>query len=179
VDLFHIKIFMKHNLLFNYMSYFNESPSWQEKITVRGVVVSGVLGAVFCVITHKLNMTVGVIPSLNVAAGLLRYFLIKTWTGVLSKLGIWTSPFTRKENEVSLVDSVQVGDNAKSNEDKIKEVVFMKDGIPFWVAASGYVGFTAISVRVIPVIFPSLKWYLVLISYIVAPVLAFLQFIWN
>ncbi|KAH9323880.1 hypothetical protein KI387_018519, partial [Taxus chinensis] len=75
-------------------------PRWQEQITVRGVVVSGVLGAVFCVITHKLNLTVGVIPSLNVAAGLLGYFLIKTWTGVLSKLGIWTSPFTRQENTV-------------------------------------------------------------------------------
>ncbi|KAH9290209.1 hypothetical protein KI387_034326, partial [Taxus chinensis] len=48
-------------------------------------------------------------------------------------------------------------------------VPLRKDGIPFWVAPSGYVGFTAISVRVIPVIFPSLKWYLVLISYIVAP----------
>ncbi|GLJ49374.1 hypothetical protein SUGI_1044570 [Cryptomeria japonica] len=66
-----------------------------------------------------------------------------------------------------------VNDNVKSNEEKIKEAVFMNDGIPFWVVASGYVGFAAISVGVIPVIFPPLKWYLVLICYIMAPALAF------
>nr|DAD48480.1 TPA_asm: hypothetical protein HUJ06_018417 [Nelumbo nucifera] len=29
------------------------------------------LGTLFCIIMHKLNLTVGIIPSLNVAAGLL------------------------------------------------------------------------------------------------------------
>lgn len=75
-------------------------PPWKEQITVRGIVVSVLLGGLFCIITHKLNLTVGVIPSLNVAAGLLGFFLVKTWTGIMSKLGIWTTPFTRQENTV-------------------------------------------------------------------------------
>jgi uncharacterized oligopeptide transporter (OPT) family protein len=67
---------------------------------VRGLVVSAVLGSVFSLITHKLNLTVGIIPSLNVAAGLLGFFFIKSWTLLLSKLGIWSKPFTRQENTV-------------------------------------------------------------------------------
>ncbi|KAH9289599.1 hypothetical protein KI387_033716, partial [Taxus chinensis] len=66
-----------------------------------------------------------------------------------SQCGRWFAQILPYQNmDWCLVKAgVQVGDNAKSNEDKIKEVVFMKDGIPFWVAASGYVGFAAISVR--------------------------------
>lgn len=75
-------------------------PSWKEQITVRGLLVSALLGTLFCIITHKLNLTVGVIPSLNVAAGLLGFFFVKTWTGLLSKVGVLTTPFTRQENTV-------------------------------------------------------------------------------
>ena len=75
-------------------------PEWKEQITIRGVVVSGLLGTLFCIITHKLNLTVGIIPSLNVAAGLLGFFFLKSWTGLLSKFGFSTKPFTRQENTV-------------------------------------------------------------------------------
>ncbi|XP_057800489.1 probable metal-nicotianamine transporter YSL6 isoform X2 [Salvia miltiorrhiza] len=75
-------------------------PDWKEQITIRGLVVSAVLGALFCIITHKLNLTVGIIPSLNVAAGLLGFFSVKSWTGFLSKLGFSSKPFTRQENTV-------------------------------------------------------------------------------
>ncbi|KAJ7976650.1 Oligopeptide transporter [Quillaja saponaria] len=75
-------------------------PEWKDQITIRGLVVSAVLGTLFCIITHKLNLTVGIIPSLNVAAGLLGFFFVKTWTGFLSKLGLFTKPFTRQENTV-------------------------------------------------------------------------------
>ncbi|KAL2629291.1 hypothetical protein R1flu_013977 [Riccia fluitans] len=77
-----------------------EVPPWNEQITFRGILVSMLLGAVFCIITHKLNFSVGVIPSLNVAAGLLGFFFIKLWTGTLSQLGFWAKPFTRQENTV-------------------------------------------------------------------------------
>ncbi|CAJ1788490.1 unnamed protein product [Sphenostylis stenocarpa] len=77
-----------------------EVPEWKEQITIRGLVVSAVLGSLFCIITHKLNLTVGIIPSLNVAAGLLGFFFVRTWTGFLTKLGIFTKPFTRQENTV-------------------------------------------------------------------------------
>ncbi|XP_038725734.1 probable metal-nicotianamine transporter YSL6 isoform X2 [Tripterygium wilfordii] len=75
-------------------------PEWKEQITIRGLVASAVLGTLFCIITHKLNLTVGIIPSLNVAAGLLGFFLIKSWTGFLHKLGLQVAPFTKQENTV-------------------------------------------------------------------------------
>lgn len=75
-------------------------PEWQDQITIRGLVVSALLGALFCIITHKLNLTVGIIPSLNVAAGLLGFFFVKSWTAFLSKLGLHVRPFTRQENTV-------------------------------------------------------------------------------
>lgn len=73
---------------------------WKEQLTVRGLIVSALLGTLFCIITHKLNLTVGVIPSLNVAAGLLGFFLVKSWTTFASKLGFFTTPFTPQENTV-------------------------------------------------------------------------------
>lgn len=75
-------------------------PEWKEQITIRGLVVSALLGTLFCIITHKLNLTVGIIPSLNVAAGLLGFFFVKSWTGFLSKLGFTVKPFTKQENTV-------------------------------------------------------------------------------
>lgn len=58
-------------------------------------------------------------------------------------------------------------------EQRKRDEVFLKDRIPTWFAASGYVALAAISTATIPIIFPPLKWYLVLISYIIAPALAF------
>ncbi|KAK6256246.1 Oligopeptide transporter [Theobroma cacao] len=75
-------------------------PEWKEQITIRGLAVSALLGALFCIITHKLNLTVGIIPSLNVGAGLLGFFFVKSWTGFLTKLGFQVSPFTKQENTV-------------------------------------------------------------------------------
>lgn len=80
--------------------YFGPVPEWKDQITIRCLVVSALLGCLFCVITHKLNLTVGIIPSLNVAAGLLGFFFVKSWTGILSKLGFSVKPFTRQENTV-------------------------------------------------------------------------------
>lgn len=77
-----------------------EIPRSQDQLTVRGLVVAFVLGLLFCIITHKLNLTVGVIPSLNISAGLLGFFLIRLWTLVSSKLGFFVKPFTRQENTV-------------------------------------------------------------------------------
>ncbi|GFP98999.1 probable metal-nicotianamine transporter ysl4 [Phtheirospermum japonicum] len=290
---------------------FERIPEWKEQITFRGLAVSAILGTLFCIITHKLNLTVGIIPSLNVAAGLLGFFFVKSWTGVLSKLGFSTKPFTRQENtviqtcvvacyglafsggfgsyllsmdektykligedypgnraedvknpgkqvsslgkylsisfiwscfkwffsgvgdscdwypadlgsndfkglygyKVFIAISLILGDglynlvkiisvtikeictNATKHqnlpivievavknyndtskllvEQKKRDKIFLKDGIPFWFAASGYVALVAISTATMPLIFPPLKWYLVLCSYILAPALAF------
>lgn len=83
-------------------AYMNEEiPRWQDQLTVRGMVVALLLGILFCIITHKLNLTVGIIPSLNIAAGLLGFFFVRLWTTISSKLGCFNSkPFTRQENTV-------------------------------------------------------------------------------
>ncbi|KAL4581515.1 hypothetical protein LXL04_006037 [Taraxacum kok-saghyz] len=75
-------------------------PEWKDQITLRGLIVSALLGTLFCIITHKLNLTVGIIPSLNVAAGLLGFFFVKSWTTFLEKFGFSVRPFTKQENTV-------------------------------------------------------------------------------
>ncbi|KAJ6839949.1 putative metal-nicotianamine transporter YSL14 [Iris pallida] len=75
-------------------------PTWREQLTFRAFVVSFFLSAMFSVIVMKLNLTTGIIPSLNVSAGLLGFFFVKTWTKLLENVGLFTHPFTRQENTV-------------------------------------------------------------------------------
>lgn len=75
-------------------------PSWKEQLTLRSMVTSLVLSVVFNFIVCKLNLTTGVIPSLNVAAGLLAFSMIKSWTTALHRMGFLVRPFTRQENTV-------------------------------------------------------------------------------
>ncbi|KAL8534916.1 hypothetical protein ACS0TY_010814 [Phlomoides rotata] len=77
-----------------------EVPSWRNQITVRSMVTCFVLSFVFNVIVCKLNLTTGVIPSLNVAAGLLGFAMVKAWTVTVQKCGLLRQPFTRQENTV-------------------------------------------------------------------------------
>lgn len=49
----------------------------------------------------------------------------------------------------------------------------MKESIPLWVASVGYISLSVISIIVIPIMFPQLKWYYVLVAYLLAPSLSF------
>lgn len=51
--------------------------------------------------------------------------------------------------------------------------MFIRETIPLWVACVGYVLFSIISIIAIPLMFPQLKWYYVLVAYIFAPSLSF------
>jgi len=75
-------------------------PSWLEQITFRAMLVSMFMGIMFCIIVLKFILTSGIIPFLNVSAGLLGFFFIKTWTKFLDKFGLLKTPFTRQENTV-------------------------------------------------------------------------------
>ncbi|EEF52280.1 probable metal-nicotianamine transporter YSL7 [Ricinus communis] len=75
-------------------------PSWREQLTWRAFGVSFVLSILFSFIVMKLNLTTGIIPSLNVSAGLLGFFFVRTWTKILEKPGLLKQPFTRQENTV-------------------------------------------------------------------------------
>uniref|UniRef100_A0A0C9S916 TSA: Wollemia nobilis Ref_Wollemi_Transcript_9812_2388 transcribed RNA sequence n=1 Tax=Wollemia nobilis TaxID=56998 RepID=A0A0C9S916_9CONI len=75
-------------------------PPWWEQITFRGMFVSMLMGIMFSIIVMKLSLTTGIIPSLNVSAGLLGFFFIRTWTKLMEKIGLLRTPFTRQENTV-------------------------------------------------------------------------------
>lgn len=75
-------------------------PSWRKQITIRAIVTSFCLSLVFNLIVCKLNLTTGVIPSLNVTAGLLGFVIVKAWTVFLYKFGMLKQPFTQQENTV-------------------------------------------------------------------------------
>ncbi|XP_008805741.1 probable metal-nicotianamine transporter YSL14 [Phoenix dactylifera] len=77
-----------------------EVPSWTDQLTFRAFAVSLMLGFFFSFIVIKLSLTTGIIPSLNVSAGLLGFFFVKTWTKILEKAGLLKQPFTRQENTV-------------------------------------------------------------------------------
>ena len=51
--------------------------------------------------------------------------------------------------------------------------VFVREKIPMWLALSGYILFSILSIIVIPLMFPQLKWYYVVVAYFLAPSLAF------
>ena len=77
-----------------------EVPSWRNQITIRAIVTSCILSIIFNFIICKLNLTTGIIPSLNVVAGLLGFAMLKSWTTLLNKCGLLKQPFTRQENTV-------------------------------------------------------------------------------
>lgn len=71
---------------------------WTRQLTLRGVMVSVVIGVIYSVIAMKLNLTTGLVPNLNVSAALLAFLFMRTWTKVLHRAGYVTRPFTRQEN---------------------------------------------------------------------------------
>lgn len=71
---------------------------WTKQLTIRGVAVSIMIGTIYSIIAMKLNLTIGLVPNLNVSAALLAFVFIRTWTKVLQKSGFIAKPFTRQEN---------------------------------------------------------------------------------
>uniref|UniRef100_M1CLJ2 Oligopeptide transporter OPT family n=1 Tax=Solanum tuberosum TaxID=4113 RepID=M1CLJ2_SOLTU len=83
-------------------------------------------------------------------------------------LVVTISSFTKRKN------STQQDCSEEDDEDeKIRNEYFLKDQIPNWAAAGGYAGIAVVSIIVVPMIFHSLKWYHVLVAYLIAPILAF------
>ncbi|KAG5228161.1 metal-nicotianamine transporter YSL [Salix suchowensis] len=72
--------------------------AWTKQVTVRGIIVSILIGVIYSIISMKLNVTTGMIPNFNVSSALLVYVFAQTWTKVLQKAGFVVRPFTRQEN---------------------------------------------------------------------------------
>ncbi|KAL6524607.1 putative metal-nicotianamine transporter ysl5 [Orobanche hederae] len=112
-----------------------EVPSWRQQLTVRVFAVSFLLSVMFCFIVMKLNLTTGIIPSLNVSAGLLGFFFVKTWNKVIAKSGMSRQPFTRQENTViqtCVVASSGIAFSAQQSE-HVKDVVDYKNPTLGWM----------------------------------------------
>jgi OPT family oligopeptide transporter len=58
-------------------------------------------------------------------------------------------------------------------DDMKHDEVFNRDYIPNWVAYTGYALLSIIAIIVIPVMFRQVKWYYVVVAYVLAPVLGF------
>nr|CAD1821125.1 unnamed protein product [Ananas comosus var. bracteatus] len=85
---------------------------------------------------------------------------------IRSKSSTTTLPIT--DGNSPTADTTQI-----SYDDQRRTELFLKDQIPNLVAFGGYAAIAIISIITIPHIFPQLKWYYILVTYIVAPVLAF------
>ncbi|XVF53155.1 hypothetical protein PTKIN_Ptkin05aG0077600 [Pterospermum kingtungense] len=71
---------------------------WTKQITVRGVIVSILIGTIYSVIVMKVNLTTGLAPNFNVSVALVAFLFIRTWKKVVQKAGFTSKPFTRQEN---------------------------------------------------------------------------------
>lgn len=71
---------------------------WTKQVTIRGLIVSALIGSIFSIIAMKLNLQTGLVPHFNVSAALLAFVFIRTWTAILHKAGYVATPFTRQEN---------------------------------------------------------------------------------
>ncbi|XP_016503482.1 metal-nicotianamine transporter YSL2 isoform X1 [Nicotiana tabacum] len=86
--------------------------------------------------------------------------------------------FTGRSIYVSLKtkshESSAAADNKNLPLDELqRNEIFVRESIPLWLACIGYMIFSLISIIVIPLMFPALKWYYVLVAYILAPALSF------
>ncbi|GMH09584.1 hypothetical protein Nepgr_011425 [Nepenthes gracilis] len=65
------------------------------------------------------------------------------------------------------------GVQEKVTDDQKENEVFVRESIPMWIGATGYILFSFISTIGLPMLFPQIKWYYVIVAYIIAPALAF------
>ncbi|KAM5586294.1 hypothetical protein ABKV19_005280 [Rosa sericea] len=136
-----------------------EVPHWTKQITVRSMVTSFFLSIIFNFIVCKLNLTTGVIPSLNVAAGLLGFALMKGYTTLLDKLGLLKQPFTRQENTV--IQTCVVASSGIAFSSGMASYLL---GMSPLVAAQGDAGNTLINIKRLAI--PWMTGYLFTVSFV-------------
>ncbi|XP_051121270.1 metal-nicotianamine transporter YSL2-like isoform X2 [Andrographis paniculata] len=68
---------------------------------------------------------------------------------------------------------LKTDDKGETLDDIRRNEVFIRESIPVWIACVGYLIFSGVSVVIIPIMFPQLKWYYVLVAYVLAPSLSF------
>ncbi|KAL3524439.1 hypothetical protein ACH5RR_017273 [Cinchona calisaya] len=85
--------------------------------------------------------------------------------------------FTGRSIQAALKKRTLISETSENKNQPLDDLqrneVFMRESIPSWVACVGYVLFSIISIVIIPIMFPQLKWYYVLVAYLLAPSLSF------
>ena len=73
-----------------------------------------------------------------------------------------------------IIGAASSADQQRDNAEELKQKeVFLRDNISMWIGTGGYIVLSVISIIVIPLMFPQLKWFYVVVAYILAPSLAF------
>ncbi|XP_073526564.1 uncharacterized protein [Phyllobates terribilis] len=73
-------------------------PKWKDQITLRGVIVSIILGSIYSIISMRFSLTTGIGINLNVSTGLTAFVAIRSWTKLMENIGFSVAPFTKQEN---------------------------------------------------------------------------------
>ena len=81
--------------------------------------------------------------------------------------------FKKESKQDSSNDKTHENSFEMDFDDQRRTEFFLKDQIPRWVAFTGYVALAIISIIAVSHIFPQIKWYHVLVVYLVAPLFAF------
>mmetsp|Transcript_7641 Transcript_7641/g.13535 ORF Transcript_7641/g.13535 Transcript_7641/m.13535 type:complete len:696 (-) Transcript_7641:192-2279(-) len=79
---------------------FQHAIDWRGQFTLRGACVGVIVGFAMTIITLKLSLTSGIIPSLNICAGLLGFIGVRSFVAIISRWVSETYKFTRQENTV-------------------------------------------------------------------------------
>ncbi|KAK9803708.1 hypothetical protein WJX73_003954 [Symbiochloris irregularis] len=77
-------------------------PHWTSQCTLRAMLTGAAISTLFSIMVLKLAFTVGIIPSLNVAAGVMGFVILKTFTATCIQLAqrfpfLSPRPFTQQE----------------------------------------------------------------------------------
>ncbi|MCO5577409.1 hypothetical protein L7F22_031241 [Adiantum nelumboides] len=89
----------------------------------------------------------------------------------ISSITLWSLyKIQSKQLPVTAADTALEG---RSLDEQRRTTLFMKDRIPFKVAAGTYIVLAIVSTISVPQIFPQVKWYYIFLSYFMAPVLGF------
>lgn len=94
--------------------------------------------------------------------------------GVYNFVKILVSSFLSVLQKIKNRQNGGIDEEGNNNEEELKQKeVFLRDNISMWIGSGGYMVLSVVSVVVIPLMFPQLKWYYVVVAYILAPSLAF------
>lgn len=55
---------------------------------------------------------------------------------------------------------------------RLRSAVFLREVIPWWFGPSGYVSLAILSTIFIPMVYTPVKWYYVLVAYLITPIFA-------